>query len=123
MSTKPKTRKGTAKRAAPGARNERLEPKPSTVAEAVERCKAAQAAYSAAAATGDADAADLHSEAESVTCDELAEMPCTDDAEFIEKLRYLYARELKIFGEPDINAEFGSVVIAVATHLGARTHD
>jgi hypothetical protein len=97
MTTKPKTSK-------------------TPIAEAIERCEAAQAAYDAIPDDDDAAKRQL-SGFESGVVDALARMPCASDAEFLEKLRYLLARETRIFGEPHGRAEFGSIVVAVDRHL------
>ena len=99
MTTKPKTRKA---------------PAPVTVDNAIARVKAAQAAYDAAPDYSDETLIPL-SEAESDACDDLAEAPCTSDAEFVKKLRYLFAREVRLFGK-----ENNAVMVAVATHLKRR---
>jgi hypothetical protein len=100
MTMKPKTRKAPAKLSA--------------VWEAIARAKAAQAAYDAAPDHSDETLIPL-STAESDACDDLAEAHCRDDAEFVEKLRYLFAREVLLFGKED-----NAVMVAVATHLKGR---
>jgi hypothetical protein len=109
MTTKPKTHKAAKSGAA----------KSSAVARAIARLKAAQAAYDAAEAAGeDATATSLHCEAECTACDELTVTPCANEAEFIEKLRCLLARESLLFGSPfDSRAEFCIIARAVATHF------
>jgi hypothetical protein len=82
----------------------------SAVAAAIARHAAARAAY-------DAAPSDSLSEAETVSCNELAETPCTSDAEFIQKLRYLIARETGLWGSPNVHEQFGSVAVAVALHF------
>jgi hypothetical protein len=103
MTPKPKTRKAPAV--------------PATIAEAIARCKAAKAAYNAAPDQKDETLIPL-SESESDACIELSKTPCVSDAEFIEKLRYLNAREIWLWGRPKGDTEFGTVVIAVAKHFG-----
>ncbi len=49
--------------------------------------------------------------------DGLVETPCASDAEFIEKLRYLHAFEIRLDGPPTGQHEFGSVVLAVDCHF------
>jgi len=39
------------------------------------------------------------------------------DAEFLEKLRYLYAQQAKIWDLPDNGDDYGSIVIAAACHF------
>jgi hypothetical protein len=97
MTTKTKTRTAKAK--------------PATVDEAIALVKAAQAAYDAAPDHSDETLIPLSS-AESDACDDLAEAPCISDAEFVEKLRYLFAREVRLGGMED-----NAVMVAVATHL------
>jgi hypothetical protein len=102
MSTKPKARE------------------PQTVAAAIARHKAAQAAYDTASDQEDETLIPL-SDAETDARNELAEILCTNDGEFVEKLRYLAAQEARIFGPPDGRHEFGSVVIAVRRILGSAS--
>jgi hypothetical protein len=99
---KPKTRKAPAAGTA--------------LAQAIERCEAAQAAYDAIPDDDDAAKQQL-SGFESDVVDALARMPCASDAEFLERLCYLLARETRIFGEPHGRAEFGSIVVAVDRHI------
>jgi hypothetical protein len=76
MPTKPKTRKTPA-------------------AQALARHKAAQAALDAVPGYPE------HlSDEENEALDELAFTPCASDAEFLEKLRYLYAQQAKIWDLP-----------------------
>ena len=103
MTTKPKTRKAPAK--------------PTAIDKAIARVEAAQAAYVAAPDNSDETTEPLCG-AELDAADQLADMPCKSDAEFMKKLRYLCAREVRIFGPPTGNHEFGTVVIAVAEHMG-----
>jgi hypothetical protein len=108
MTTKTKTHKAAKSGAA----------KSSAVARAIARLKAAQAAYDAAEAAEDAAAISLHCEAEIAACDKLTVTPCANEAEFIEKLRCLIARESYLFGSPfDSRAEFCIIARAVATHF------
>jgi hypothetical protein len=86
------------------------------LAQALARHKAAQADYDATPDDDDAMKQQF-SDFESEVVDCLARMPCASDAEFLEKLRYLLARETRIFGEPHGRAEFGSIVVAVDRHL------
>jgi hypothetical protein len=97
MTTKPKTRKAP-------------------IAQALARHKAAQAAIDAF--RDDPDGYPKHlGTAEFDAIDDLAETPCASDAEFIEKLRYLYAYETRFFGTPTGQHEFRSVVLAVDRHF------
>jgi hypothetical protein len=50
-------------------------------------------------------------------------MPCASDAEFLEKLKYLLARDISYYGDPDSRYEFGHTVAAVAQHLGLARED
>lgn len=83
---------------------------------AIERHRAAQEAHDAAPDHSDETLCPL-SEAEDEACDKLTETPCANDAEFLEKLRYLLARETRLFGKPTIGTEYGSVVRATALHF------
>jgi hypothetical protein len=80
---------------------------------------AVQAAYDAASRDDD-DVITRLSEAESDAIEILAGTPCASDAEFLEKLRYLLARETRIFGEPDCNQEFGPIAVAVDRHFNVE---
>ena len=45
--------------------------------------------------------------------DELAFTPCASDAEFLEKLRYLYAQQAKVGWDlPDNGDDYGCIVVA-----------
>ncbi len=44
----------------------------------------------------------------------LAFTPCASDAEFLEKLRYLYAQQAKIWDLPDNRDNYGCLAIAAA---------
>jgi len=100
MTTKSKTRKAQANGSA--------------LAQAIERCAAAHAAYSA---ESDSDMATQLSSAEDDAIDALAEMPCASDAEFFEKLRFLLTRETHLWGSPAGNMEFGSIAVAVGRYF------
>jgi hypothetical protein len=83
---------------------------------AIARHKAAQAAIDAF--RDDPEGYPEHlGTAESDAIDDLAETPCASDAEFVEKLRYLYAHETRIYGPPTGQHEFSSVVLAVDCHF------
>jgi hypothetical protein len=95
--------------------------KSAVLAQAITRCEAAQAAYDAMP-DDDADMKEQLFLDEADAADALAELPCASDAEFIEKLRFLLARETSLFGAPnDGGLEFGSIAIAVDRHLGPAT--
>ena len=49
--------------------------------------------------------------------DELAFTPCASDAEFLEKLRSLYAQQAKIWALPDNGDNYGCLAIAAACHF------
>ena len=48
---------------------------------------------------------------------ELAFTPCAGDAEFLEKLRYLYAQQAKIWDLPNNDNDYGCIAIAAACHF------
>jgi hypothetical protein len=54
---------------------------------------------------------------------ELARMPCASDAEFLEKLKYVLARDIAYYGDPDSRYEFGHTVAAVAQHFDLARED
>jgi hypothetical protein len=54
---------------------------------------------------------------EAEALDALAFTPCASDAEFLEKLRYLYCRQAGIWELPDNGADYGCIVIAAACHF------
>jgi len=86
-----------------------------TLAQAIARHKAAEAAMDAGPHEEDYPEQLLEEEIEAL--DAIALMPCASDAEFIEKLRYLHAVETRISGAPTGRHEFGSVVHAVDCHF------
>ena len=47
----------------------------------------------------------------------LALTPCASDAEFLEKLRYLYAQQAKIWYLPDNRNDYGCIAIAARMSL------
>jgi hypothetical protein len=103
MTPKPKTRKA---------------PMSGAIAQAIARCDAAQAPIDAR--SGQIDDAALANQlftAVSDAVDALADMPCTNDAEFIEKLRYLYAQQAKIWDLPGNGDDYGCILIAAACHF------
>ena len=89
------------------------------LAQAIARHKAAQAAIDAHSGRIDDDAlANQLFTAERDALNVLAETPCANDAEFIEKLRHLLAHESRIAdGPPDGHQEFGSILVAAACHF------
>ena len=48
----------------------------------------------------------------------MALTPCATDAEFLEKLKYLVARERYWYGKPDFGSQFGYGAVAAALHFG-----
>ena len=96
MTTEPKTRKAP-------------------VAQVIARHKAAQAALDAV--PGPEGWPDHLCREEDEALDALAFAPCASDAEFLEKLRYLYAQQAKIWDLPDNGDDYGCIVIAVACHF------
>ena len=49
---------------------------------------------------------------------ELALTPCASDAEFIEKLRYLYAHQARMWGpEDNANPQYGCLAMAAERHF------
>ena len=95
----------------------RMSPQPSAVAEAIARHKAAQAAHDAAPDDSDETMDPLFDSA-TRALEELGKTPCASDAEFIEKLRYLLPQETRQSGALHFGLEYGSILVAVATHLG-----
>ena len=95
MTTKPKTR--------------------TTIVQALARHKAAQAALDAV--PGPEDCPEHLCDEEDEALDALAFTPCASDAEFLEKLRYLYAQQAKIWNLPDNGNDYGCIVIAAACHF------
>jgi hypothetical protein len=86
------------------------------LAQALARHKAAQAALDAV--PGPEDYPEHLSGEESEALDELAFTPCASDAEFLEKLRYLYAQQAKVGWDlPDNGDDYGCIVIAAACHF------
>ena len=86
-----------------------------TLAQAIARHKAAQAALDAA--PHEEDYPKYLSNAEIEALDAITLMPCAGDAEFVAKLRYLHAYETRMSGPPDGKDEFGSVALAVDYHF------
>jgi hypothetical protein len=100
MTTKPKTCKA---------------PMSGAFAQALARHMAAQAALDAV--PGPEDYPEHLCDEEDEALDELAFTPCVSDAEFLEKLRYLYAQQAKIWDLPDNGDDYGCIVIAAACHF------
>lgn len=92
------------------------------VAKAIERSKEAWAAYDAAAKTPDPqddndEVLTRLFEKASICLNRLAKLPCADDSEFIEKLKYLASVETVLSGPATGGQEFGSIVLAVDQHF------
>jgi hypothetical protein len=90
------------------------------IAQAIARHKAAHKAAQAAmeAVSGPEDYPGHLSHEEDEALDELAFTPCASDAEFLEKLRYLYAQQAKVGWDlPDNGDDYGCIVIAAACHF------
>ena len=85
------------------------------LAQAIARDKTAQAALDAV--PGPEDYPEHLCDEEGRALDELAFTPCASDAEFLEKLRYLYAQQAKIWDLPDNGDDYGCIVIAAACHF------
>jgi len=89
--------------------------KPTAFAQAIARHMAALAAEDAV--LGPEDIPEHVRDEENEALDELAFTPCASDAEFLEKLRYLYAQQAKIWDLPDSDENYGCLVIAAACHF------
>jgi len=94
---------------------------PQSLTDAIARHQAAHAALTAQIAASPGD--DLACEpllAEDVAAMEaIVAAPCENDAEFVEKLRYLMPYEQALCGKPSMQMEYGSVIVAVSSYLGA----
>jgi hypothetical protein len=102
MTTKPKTRKALSKLAA--------------LAQAIARHKTAQAALDAV--PGPEDYPVHLYDVEDEALHELALTTCASDAEFIEKLRYLYAHQARMWGpEDNANPQYGCLAMAAERHF------
>jgi len=87
---------------------------PAALAQVIARHKAAQAALDAV--PRDVDYQSLREEGEAL--DDLAFTPCASDAEFLEKLRYIYTVQARIWPLPDNgDGGYGALVIAAACHF------
>jgi hypothetical protein len=51
-------------------------------------------------------------------CSALALIPCATDAEFLEKLRWLLARDVAQCGKPSFGGDFGCTLVALSQHFG-----
>lgn len=81
---------------------------------AIERHKAAWAAFSA----DDRDDSHL-SDAEDAALMQLAETPCASDAEFVEKMKYMLDRHNRLWGQS--SGECDEILAAIRQHTEART--
>jgi len=88
---------------------------PTALAQAIARHKAAQAALDAVPCREDRPKHLCDEEDEALH--ELALTPCAGDAEFLEKLRYLYAHQAKIWNLPNNGNDYGCLAIAAACHF------
>ena len=79
------------------------------LAQAIERHKAALAAYDAWPDRSDDENLNRFCIEAGDALSDLADTRCANDAEFLTKLRYLLAAEMHVIGEPPIgNQEYGS---------------
>jgi hypothetical protein len=103
MTTKSKPRKGAAKAA------------PVTLATVIAQHKAAIAAIEAVYNSfgGESDEFTESVNYEDDVCNMLALIPCATDAEFLEKLRWLFARDVAHYGKPSFRNEFGGTLVAL----------
>jgi hypothetical protein len=94
-----------------------IKPKtPTPIVQAIARHKAVQAAADAVPCPEECP--EHLREEENEALDELAFTPCASDAEFLEKLRYLYAQQAKVGWDlPDNGDDYGCIVIAAACHF------
>jgi len=83
--------------------------------QAIEHHKAADAAYDTV--PGPEDIPEHMMDAEMEALYDLAFTPCGSDAEFIEKLRYLYDQQAKSWPLPDNGDDYGCLAIAAACHF------
>ncbi len=93
-------------------------PLPKALAQAIERHRAAWAAYDASYDEDNEDAFDaLVSVADGPLAD-LVAVPCASDAELLAKLRYLHAYEKSLIrGRPFDIADHGSIPVALDVHF------
>jgi len=91
-----------------------------SLAEAIVRHQSARAALAAqiAASPEDASASEPLLAEDVAAMDAIVTAPCENDAEFVEKLRYLMLYELALCGEPSMRFEFGAVTMAVSRYVG-----
>jgi hypothetical protein len=108
MTAKSKPRKGAAKA------------DPVTLAAAIAQHKAALAAINAVYDRhgGESDEFTESVHYEDDVCGALALIPCATDAEFLEKLRWLFARDVAHYYKPSFRNEFGGTLVAIAQYFG-----
>jgi hypothetical protein len=56
-------------------------------------------------------------------CSALVLIPCATDAEFLEKLRWLFARDVANCGKPSFRREFGGTLVAIAQHFSIASRE
>jgi hypothetical protein len=95
---------------------------PDPIFAAIERHKAAQAAYDACDGDDDETSNRLFLE-EFDARNALAETPCASVSELLAKLKYLLEHESRVEGRrPDERDDFGSILVAIDIHLnGAQS--
>jgi hypothetical protein len=92
-----------------------------SLTDAIARHQAALAALTAqiAASPGDDSVCEPLLAEDVAAMEAIATAPCENDAEFVEKLRYLMPYEQALCGKPSMQMEYGSVIVAVSSYLGA----
>lgn len=96
-------------------------PVSSALARAIERHKAAWAAYDAAYDPDDEDAFDALVSAADGPLADLVAAPCANDSELLAKLRYLHAYEKSLIrGRPFDIGDHGSIPAALDVHFNAE---
>ena len=92
---------------------------PQSLTDAIARHQAARAAIAAqvAANPGDDSACEPLLTEEAAAMEAIATAPCATDADFVEKLRYLMPYEQALCGEPSMQLEYGSVIVAVSSYV------
>ena len=101
-------------------------PLSNALAQAIERHKVAQAAIDTAIAKGyGGDLGDIPEhlcDAEFEARIDVAELPAATDAELLRKLRHLFDRECRAWGDNwDASAMFGSVLVTMDLHFNGGT--
>jgi hypothetical protein len=113
MTAKAKPRKGATKA------------DPVTLAAVIAQHKAALAATEAVynSVGGESDEFTESVNYEDDVCSELALIPCATDAEFLEKLRWLLARDVANCGKPSFGGDFGCTLVALSQHFGIASRE